>query len=77
MKAVWLGNTTGEERENLKEYILHNKKVLDILSEILYNMYRDTEKQEFNYDTPSWAYQQAHLNGKKQTIKQILEICKL
>lgn len=74
MQSVLLGTTKGEERENLKNYILANKKLLDILDEILYNMYRDTESAAFNYDTPSWPYQQAHLNGKKEVILNMRKI---
>ena len=75
MKTVWLDQTKGEERENLKNYILSNKKLLDILTKICYNIYREVEKESFNYDSASWAYKQAHINGQKEMLSKIIDLC--
>lgn len=77
MKSVWLGSLKDEERENRRNYIQSNKKLLDILSEILYNMYREAEKKSFDYDIASWAYHQAHINGEKEVLLRLLDICDL
>lgn len=75
MKTIWLENTKGEDRENLKNYILSNKKLLDILSKICYNIYREVEKESFNYESASWAFKQAHANGQKEILNKIIDLC--
>lgn len=77
MKSAWLGSLKDQEREDLKLYISSNKKLLDILVGMLYNMYRDAEKESFDYESASWAFKQAHLNGKKETLLKLIDICKL
>ena len=75
MKSELLGNLRGEERENFKLSILASKIVLDKLQEIVYNMYRKEESITDNdYDSPSWSHKQAHTNGKRQALKQILDL---
>ena len=75
MKSEWLGNLRGEERENFKLSILSSKIVLDKLQEIVYNMYRKEESvTESDYDSPSWSHKQAHTNGKREALKQILDL---
>jgi len=75
MKTEWFGNLKGEERENFKLSILSSKIVLDKLQEIVYNMYRKEESiSDSDYDSPSWSHKQAHTNGKRQALKQILDL---
>lgn len=78
MKTVWLEGVKGQEREDLKLFIANNKKVLDILVKMMYNMYRESENSSVkDYDSPSWAFKQAHLNGQKETLKTLISICEL
>ncbi len=78
MKVQWLEGTKGEERRLLKEYVLGSKKLLDILSKMLYNMYKDADEVSLkDYDSPSWSERQAHLNGKKEVIRDLIALCNL
>ena len=75
MKTEWLGNLKGEDRDNFKNSILASKIVLDKLQEIVYNMYKKEESlSSIDYDSPSWSHKQAHTNGKREALKQILEL---
>jgi hypothetical protein len=78
MKAEWLGNLKGEDRENFKNSILSSKIVLDKLNEIVYNMYKKEESvSTADYDSPSWSHKQAHTNGRREALKQILDLITL
>jgi hypothetical protein len=77
MQSAWLNGTKDQERENLKNYIISNKKMLDILNKILYNMYREVENSSYDYDSPSWAHKQAHINGVKETLNKIMKLCEV
>lgn len=74
MQTVWLGSTKGEDRENLKNYIQSNKKLLDILNGIVYNMYREAENSVYDYESASWAYKQAHANGAKEALSKVMRL---
>ena len=78
MKMALLQGLQGKEREEFKEYLLNNKKLLDKLIKMLYNMYRDVENVSSNdYDSASWAFKQAHLNGKKEVIRNLISLLTL
>lgn len=75
MKTEWLGSLRGEERENFKNSILSSKIVLDKLQEIVYNMYKKDESiNSTDYDSPSWSHKQAHTNGRRDALRQILDL---
>lgn len=78
MKSQWLGTLKGDERENFKLSILSSKIVLDKLHEIVYNMYKDRSREQISdYDSPSWAYKQAHTNGYLEALSKILELTEI
>lgn len=78
MKTALFQGLSKEEAEEFKEYLLNSKKVLDKLRKMLYNMYREAEKTSLNdYDSASWAYKQAHLNGKKEVIRHLISLVTL
>ena len=76
IQSKWyLGSKTEEEKQKTKELVLSSQKVLDILSKIVYNMSIDGEKvKSTDYDSPSWSHKQAHLNGRAEAFKDILNI---
>jgi hypothetical protein len=78
VKTIWLEGLRDQEREERKVLIKGSKKTLDILSKICYNMYREAEESSLaDYDSPSWAYRQAHINGLKEAYGKIKEIVTL
>jgi len=69
------GAKTPEEREEIRNLVFSNEKVLDKLSEMLYNMQESKEVTVLDdYDTPSWSHKQAHLNGEKAMLRRIIDI---
>ena len=75
MKTEWFGSLRGEERENFKLSVLSSKIVLDKLHEIVYNMYKKEESVNANdYDSPSWSHKQAHTNGRRDALRQVLDL---
>ena len=78
MKTEWFGSLKGEERENFKLSILSSKIVLDKLTEIVYNMYRKEESiNSTDYDSPSWSHKQAHTNGRRDALRQVIDLIKI
>lgn len=55
-----------EEKKRFEKQILNSRPVLDRLVEMLRDDIRSKDHAELdtkNYDTPGWAYLQAHRNG--------------
>jgi hypothetical protein len=78
LKLEWLRGLQGEELERRKELVLSNKKVLDILKEMLYNMDKKAEVITLeDYDSPSWSHKQAHINGGKAMLRRIISLVDL
>jgi len=76
MKTKWLQHLkTQEEREEFKKLLHNSRNVLDKLAEIVYNNTIEVKKPD--YDCPSWAHKQAHINGYNEAIKHFSEILDL
>lgn len=74
----WFAGLTSKEVEEMKTILLSDKKVLDILSKILYNMSTKEEKvTSVDYDSPSWSHKQAHKNGYREAILSIARMVNL
>lgn len=76
VNLIWVKDLKNEEeRTKFKETVLNSQKVLDKLREIVYNMSIDRERvKSTDYDSPSWAYKQAHLNGEQEAYRKVIEI---
>lgn len=79
MKLEWFSHLSNpKDKESFKKSLLGSKIVLDRLKEICYNKINSGEKASvMDYDNPSWAYRQAHLNGYLQAYREISELCKV
>lgn len=78
VKTVWFQDLPKDEQESFKALVLGSKKVLDKLSKIVYNRCNDGEViKDQDYDSPSWSHKQAHLNGKRQAYREIIELLKI
>lgn len=63
-----------EERKSFEEAVRHDTLVLGRLLEILEEKVKDLDQKETSlsaYDSPSWAYKQAHMNGMKQGLTAV------
>jgi hypothetical protein len=75
LKTVWFHNLPKEEQEQFKQTVLGSQKVLDKLREICYTM--KVESKSTDYDSPSWAFKQAHSNGYNQALLDIISILQI
>lgn len=69
-----------EEKEQYKNSLLRAKWVLDDLSKLVNSNLVGRETAEISpktYDSPNWAFQQAHNNGYKQALKDVINLINL
>jgi beta-lactamase class D len=66
-----------EQREHFKKLLYGNEKVLDKLTQILYNYIKESETNTNDYDSPSWAYKAAHNNGRIEAFKKVIKLLDL
>ncbi len=75
MQDKWYRHLPKDQQEERKNLVKSNKIVLDFLGEILYNMSIDEDKtSSLDYDCPSWAYKQAHINGFKDALDKVRKL---
>lgn len=75
VNSLWLQGEDPQSKENLTKSLLGGTFVLDKLYKICYN--RSVELKKVNktdYDSPSWAHKQAHLNGQLEELELILSL---
>lgn len=74
----WFQNIPPSEVDSLKAQLIGDKKTLDKLKEIVYNIVRSEEDVRIvDYDTPNWSHKQAHLLGRADALKSILRLVDL
>ena len=67
----WLQGVPDEQKDSLRSAILNDTLVLGRLNEIIDEEIESLQAKEIKvatYDSPSWAYKQAHYNGVRQTL---------
>lgn len=76
LQTVWFQHLKpGEDQENFKKNVLSSQKVLDRLREICYNIIQEDEKVRVaDYASPSWSHEQAHRNGKREALENLIKI---
>lgn len=76
MQMRWFSHLKDpKDKAAFKEYIQGSQKVLDRIKEICYNSIKNGEQsKESDYDSPSWAYKQADLNGYLRAYQEILSL---
>lgn len=77
MNNLWFKGKNTSEKEEIKNILLNSKKTLDIVSNLVYNMYvecisKGTSRKDF--ENPSWAYQQAYELGRQSAYEQLLKL---
>jgi hypothetical protein len=71
----WVSNLVSkEEQEQFEEKIKSSQIILDRLTEICYNMIKESENRDNDYDSPSWAYKQADSNGYRRALENIIKL---
>lgn len=75
IKAPWFQDLNSKEKEDFTNTLLSSEKVLDKLRKIVYNMCINEEKvKTIDYDSPSWSHKQAHMNGKLEAYRTVLDL---
>lgn len=72
---VWLSNIPKEKHDQFKERVslTLEDQVVKQLVLILKDKIESLDKN-CDYDSPSWAYRQAHRNGRQEAFSEILTI---
>lgn len=78
--TIWVADlTTQEEIEDFKARLINllntdiGTKLISILNREL-SAYSAAEVKIETYDTPSWGYRQAHMNGGRQALLKVLKL---
>lgn len=70
---VWTSHLKEEkDRKDFEGYLRNSTTIFDRLRDILHEKKPKPSKQD--YEKASWAYYQAHQNGKEEAIKEILDL---
>lgn len=72
---AWVAGKTEEEKARVVDLVLGSSMVLGILRKIVEDKIAELDQTEISttaYDNPSWAYKQAHINGAKKSLKDML-----
>jgi len=75
----FVGATSEEDKTKFEQAILNSgrdrtwKHLVTLINRKMSALDR-TEVSQDNYDTGSWAYKQAHLNGNKEAYKYLLAL---
>lgn len=83
LAADWTKHLKTEaERKEFEAAVRHDTLVLGRLAVILEEKLKNLDREELtslNYENPSWAYKQAHINGIRSgltTVRQLLSFLK-
>ncbi len=81
MLTVWTKNLkTQEEKDNFNNQLLGARPVLERLQELLNEKEVELDRSERRlsaYETPNWAYIQAHKNGCASMLQSVKELINL
>jgi hypothetical protein len=81
MISAWTKHLKDEaEKERFKNSLLGSKTVLNRLKDLIKEMAEDQDQIERDkriYESPNWAYKQAHLNGFRDCLEKVNKIITL
>lgn len=69
----WFDGIPKEDQAKFKQNLIHSNDILEQLKLIIENKRRESSNvTPTDYDSPSWAYKQAHENGYDHALREIL-----
>lgn len=73
--TIWLVGVPKDKHPEVINRVnqIMEDKVMDRLREILQEKYELVDTT-FDYDQPNWSYRQAHANGQKEMINDLLNL---
>lgn len=72
-KEIWFRGLSADDKDLLKRQI-SNSLIADRLREIILEWERNLPVTQADYDSPSWAYRQAHQNGMSEILNKLKSI---
>lgn len=72
-KEIWFRGLSADDKDLLKRQI-SNSLIADRLREIILEWERGLPVTQVDYDSPSWAYRQAHQNGMSEILNKLKSI---
>lgn len=73
--SEWLAGLDGEAKEKEIEYLRNCSTLFDKLRGMIQRRYDSgVASKDTDYDNASWAYKQAHLNGKLQALEELYKL---
>lgn len=76
LPALWLASAHGpDEKEALENTLKSSRTALRVLREMVKGRLAALEMDETSietYESPSWGFRQAHLNGKRDAYKELI-----
>ena len=76
-KMFWFGDCEGDAKkiEERRKKLLQFSEICGIIVGVLERKIENLDSvTEKDYDSPSWAYKQAHINGEKQAYQDLLDL---
>lgn len=79
LAADWFRQTSDpDDRKTREQAIRQAGPILEILKDLLTNRLRGvSQMREAAYDNPSWAYLQAHRNGRIEDLEYVIKLLTL
>lgn len=77
LSTDWTKHLKEDEKKDFQAAVLNDRLVLGRLADIIEEKLQTIQRKELTaseYDTPSWAYRQAHLNGIKAGLTTIRDL---
>lgn len=74
---VWFSDCEGDSKkiEERRKKLLQFSEICGIIENVIEKKIENLDSvTEKDYESPSWAYKQAHINGEKQAYKEILDL---
>lgn len=75
MPMEWLQGLKDQDRANEIEYLRNCSTLFDKLRGMIQRRYDAAlATKDTDYDSASWAYKQAHLNGKLEALEELYKL---
>lgn len=75
--SPWLQRLPKDEHDDFETTLRNSKQVLQRLRGIIKERLAVLDNKDHaisEYDSPSWAYKQAHINGRKAELTELLKL---
>ena len=75
MNSKWLKGLSEEGKQDRKQILKNSQKTLDIVSDLVYNIYVDSLSVPVpDLDSPNWANKQAYNLGRQAVLTELLAL---